>query len=157
RFALPNAVSNRDGVYVALNYNFLHGFRYEDVNLGLRLDTDRAGLLTVNPALPSPLVVTRNTASSGSGRAIDFGVGAVVERWDLGFGINGIANRIEWTNVEQTAYSMGNPFLGDSTFVESVAMPIGSARVELPVNFRTNVGYNADAWSAIAQIGKGFA
>lgn len=157
RLALPDATSDRDGVYVAVNYNFLHGFRYEDVNLGLHLDTDRTGLLTVNPALPSPLVVTRNTASSGSGRAIDFGVGFVVERWDVGFGVNGIANRIEWTDVEQTTYSMGNPFVGDSTFVESVAVPIGDARVTLPVNYRTNVGYNADAWSAIAQVGKGFA
>ena len=129
---------------------------YEDVNLALRLDTDRTGLLTVNPSLSSPLVVTRNTASSGTGRSIDVGVGAVVSRWDLGFGINGIANRIDWTNVEQTTYSMGNPFLGDSTFIETVAVPIGEASVELPVNYRGNVGYNADAWSAVAQVGKGF-
>jgi hypothetical protein len=156
RFALPNAISDRDGIYVALNYNYLHGFRYEDVNLALRLDTDRTGLLTVNPLLPSPLVVTRNNSSSGTGRAIDFGVGAVVARWDLGFGVNGIANRIDWTEVEQTTYAMGNPFLGDSDFVESVAVPIGDARVELPVNYRGNVGYNADAWSAIAEVGKGF-
>jgi hypothetical protein len=113
RLALPNAASDRDGIYLALNYNYLHGFRYEDVNLALRLDTDRTGLLTVNPFLPSPLVVTRDSASSGTGRAIDFGVGAVVARWDLGFGVNGIANRIDWTNAERTTYSMGNPFLGD--------------------------------------------
>ena len=79
-----------------------------------------------------------------------------MSRWDLGFGINGIANRIDWTNVEQTTYSMGNPFLGDSTFIETVAVPIGEASVELPVNYRGNVAYNADAWSAVAQVGKGF-
>src|SRR5262245_5744081 len=156
RFALPNASSDRDGIYVALNYNYLRGFLYEDVNLALHMDTDRTGLLTINPLLPSPLVVTRDASSSGSGRAIDFGVGAVVARWDLGFGINGIANRIDWTDVEQTTYSMANPLLGDSTFGESVAVPIATTRVELPVNYRGNVGYNADAWSAIAEVGKGF-
>jgi hypothetical protein len=156
RFALPNGTSDRDGIYVAANYNFLHGFRYEDVNLALRLDTDRTGLLTINPLLPSPLVITRNNASSGTGRALDFGVGAVVDRWGVGFGVNGVANRIDWTGVERTTHSMGNPFLGDSTFVESVAVPVGDARVELPVNYRGNVGYDADAWSAVAEVGRGF-
>ena len=156
RFALPNAVSDRDGIYVAVNYNFLHGFQYDDVNLALRLDTDRTGLLTINPLLPSPLLVTRNTASSGTGLAVDFGFGAVVERWDFGFGVNGIGNRINWKDVEQTTYTLRNPFLGDSTFVETVPLPLGEVRVELPVNYRGNVGYNADAWSAIAEVGKGF-
>lgn len=84
RFALPAGVSDRDGIYVAANYNFLHGYRYEDVNLALRLDTDGTGLLTYNPALPTPLLVTRNDATSGTGRALDFGVGAVVDRWEIG-------------------------------------------------------------------------
>jgi hypothetical protein len=156
RFALPNATSDRDGIYLAANYNFLRGFLYEDVSLAMRLDTDRTGLLTINPFLPSPLVVTRNNASSGTGRAIDVGAGLVIARWDLGFGINGIGNRIDWKDVEQTTYSMGNPFLGDSTFIETVPVPVGEARIELPVNYRGNIGYNADRWSAIAEAGKGF-
>jgi len=156
RFALPNATSDRDGLYLAANYNFLRGFLYEDVSLAMRLDTDRTGLLTINPFLPSPLVVTRNNASSGTGRAIDVGAGLVIARWDFGFGINGIGNRIDWKDVEQTTYSMGNPFLGDSTFIETVPVPVGEARIELPVNYRGNIGYNADRWSAIAEAGKGF-
>ena len=156
RFALPAGTSDRDGIYVAANYNFLRGFRYEDVNLALRLDTDRTGLLTINPLLPSPLLVTRDNASSGIGRALDFGVGAVVSRWEVGFGVNGVANQINWTGVERSTHSLGNPFLGDATFVESVAVPVGDVVVELPVNYRSNVGYNADAWSAVAEVGKGF-
>jgi hypothetical protein len=156
RFALPAGTSDRDGIYVAANYNFLRGFRYEDVNLALRLDTDGAGLLTYNPLLPSPLAVTRDNASSGLGRALDFGVGAVVDRWEVGFGVNGVANRITWTGVQRSTYSLGNPFLGDSTFLESVAVPVADARVELPVNYRGNVGYNTHSWSAVAEAGKGF-
>ena len=156
RFALPNGTSDRDGIYLAANYNYLRGFRFEDVNLALRLDTDRAGLLTVNPLLPSPLVVSRDNATSGNGRAIDVGVGAVVDRWEVGFGVNGIANAIDWTGVERTTYALGNPFLGDSDFVESIPSPRGDVRVELPVNYRGNVGYEADVWSAVAEVGRGF-
>ncbi len=156
RFALPAGTSDRDGIYVAANYNFLRGFRYEDVSLALRLDTDRTGLLTINPLLPSPLVVTRYNAWSGIGRALDFGVGAVVDRWEVGFGVNGVANRINWTGVEQTTYSLGNPFLGDSNFLETAAVRVGDARVELPVNYRGNVGYNTDTWSAVSEVGRGF-
>jgi hypothetical protein len=156
RFALPSSSGDRDGVYVAANYNFLHGFRYEDVNLALRLDTDNTGLLTVNPFLPSPLVVTRDNATSGTGRAVDLGVGLVMNRWETGFGINGVANRINWTNVERSYYSLGNPFLGESDFVESVAQPMGDVAATLPVDYRGNVGYRADKWSAVAEAGKGY-
>jgi hypothetical protein len=157
RFALPTSSSDRDGIYVAANYNHLRGFRYEDVNLALRLDTDRTGLLTLNPFLPSPLVVTRDNATSGTGRAIDLGVGLVMNRWETGFGVNGIANRITWSNVQRTSYSLGNPFLGDSDFVESLKTPMGDAKVTLPVDYRGNVGYRADKWSAVAETGKGYA
>ena len=156
RFALPAGTSDRDGIYVAANYNFLRGFRYEDVNLGFRLDTDNNGLLTVNPLLPSPLVVTRNNAKSGTGRALDLGVGAVVNHWEAGFGVNGIANRIDWTGVERTTYSLGNPFLGDADFLESVALPVGDVRAELPVDYRGNFGYRADSWAAVGEAGKGY-
>ena len=156
RFALPSSASDRDGIYVAANYNYLHGFRYEDVNLALRLDTDGTGLLTVNPFLPSPLVVTRDNATSGTGRAIDLGVGLVMNRWETGFGVNGVANRINWTNVERTSYSLGNPFLGESDFVETAPALVGDKALTLPVDYRGNVGYRADAWSAVAEAGKGY-
>ena len=156
RFALPSGSSDRDGIYVAANYNHLRGFRYEDVNLALRLDTDRTGLLTVNPFLPSPLVVTRDNATSGTGRAIDLGVGLVMNRWETGFGVNGVANRINWSNVERTTYSLGNPFLGESDFVETLPALVGDKELTLPVDYRGNVGYRADKWSAVAEAGKGY-
>src|SRR4051794_34558114 len=41
------STSPREGLYVAANYNYLRGFRYEDVGLSLRLDTDRNGFATL--------------------------------------------------------------------------------------------------------------
>ena len=118
RFALANGSSDRDGVYVAADFNYLHGFRYENADVALRLDTDAAGMLTINPLLPSPLSIIRTSADSGRGYAIDAGVAAVVNGFEVGFGINGIGNRIDWENVEQTSYILGNLLTGGD-FVES--------------------------------------
>jgi hypothetical protein len=158
RFAWPAGVgagTEREGLYVGANYRYLHGFRYEDFDFSLRLDTNSAGLLTLNPALPPPLLVTRKSAESGTGMAIDLGVGAVIDRWEFGFGINGIANRIEWTDVEQTPYFHSNLFLGEGDLTEGVTMPVGDVRVELPVDYRANAGYDVERWGVVAEFGRG--
>ncbi len=164
RFALPanleapSGGSGRDGVYVAFNYDYLHGFRYEDVGTMLRLDTDSAGLLTINPtfATAPPVVVGRNHGSSGRGFAMDVGVGVVAGGIEAGFGVNGIANRIVWNGVERTTYSLANVFLGNGTFAGSLPRSIGDVRVELPVDYRANAGYRASTWSAVGELGRGF-
>ena len=146
----------RDGVYAAVNYRYLHGFRMEDMDLAVRLDTDSAGLLTVNPFLPSPMVVARNTAESGRGFAIDFGIGFVSRGFEASFGVNGIANRIEWTDVERTTYQLGNLFLGDDEFVEIGPVPVGDVRIELPKDYRAHGGYRADGFYGLVEYGHGF-
>jgi len=95
-----------EGLYVAANYNYLRGFRYESFDTALRLDTDRGGLLTLNPALPGPLKIARDSATSGNGFAIDVGTAVVVDRWQFGFGANGLGNRIEWTGLQRTLYQL---------------------------------------------------
>jgi hypothetical protein len=95
--------SERDGVYVAVNYNYLHGFRYENEHMGIRLDTDPFGQLFVNPLLPSPVIVTRQYATSGSGFAIDAGVGVVVDHWEVGAGANGLARRSDEAAAPESA------------------------------------------------------
>jgi hypothetical protein len=156
RFAFSNAASARDGVYVALNYNYLRGFDYEDVDLALRLDTDAAGLLTAVPTAPSPLVVTRRNSSTGTGRAVDFGIGFVSAGWEAGFGVRGIGNQIDWTDVEHRTYSLTSLFLGNSDFVESAPLVSPDVSVSLPVDYRGSVGYVARGWSATAEAGQGF-
>lgn len=158
RFALAGigGGSDREGLYLAANYNYLHGFRYEDFDFRLRMDTDRVGLLTVNPVLPPPLVVSRTRAESGSGMAIDLGVGMVVNNWELGLGANGIGNRIEWTDVEQTAYFHTDLIGGSGDLTEGATVPVGDVRVELPVDYKANIGYDVDRWAAMAEFGHGF-
>lgn len=148
--------SDRDGIYVAADYHHLHGFHYEDAVASLRLDTDGAGMLTINPFLPTPLAIVRTSAESGRGFAIDVGVSAVINSFEVGFGVNGIANRITWTDVEQTTYFLGNLFLGQDDFVENGPLAANDVRVELPQDYRVNAGYHADVWSVMSEYAHGF-
>jgi hypothetical protein len=156
RFEIPNPGSDRDGIYAAVDFNYLHGFRYEAADANLRLDTDSAGLLTINPLLPSPLAIVRTAAESGRGFAIDFGIAAVVNGFEVGFGVNGIANRINWTDAEQTTYLLGNLFLGQDDFVESGPFAASDIRVELPKDYHVNGGYHAESWSVMSEYAHGF-
>jgi hypothetical protein len=147
---------DRDGFYVGANYRYIHGFMMEDADLSVRLDTDSAGLLTVNPFLPSPLLITRNSAESGKGFAIDFGVGVVARGFEASFGVNGIANRIEWTDVERQTYFVGNLLIGDDDFVETPPVLVGDMRIELPKDYRAHGGYRSDRFYGMAEWGHGF-
>ena len=156
RFALSTAVaSERDGLYVAFDYNYLVGFRYEDFDTALRLDTDGQGLLTINPFAASPLVIGRDRTSSGRGFAVDVGVGVVANRVEVGFGVKGLSNRIDWTDVERTTHSLGNLFLG-GTFLEGPPVPVGDVSVELPRDYKGYAGFRTDAGMAVGEFGHGF-
>ena len=158
RFALPVGVgqgSDREGLYLGANVNYLHGFRYFDVDSRLRMDTDSVGLLTINPFLPPPLFITRSSADSGTGVAVDLGARAVIGNWELGLGANGIGNFIDWTDVEQTTYFHANLLQGNGDLIESPAVTIGEVRVELPIDYRANVGYDPGRWAAVAEFGRG--
>jgi hypothetical protein len=104
RFAWPAGIgggSERDGLYAAANFNYLRGFMYEDDDLAIQLDTDGVGLVTD----ASHITIDHRHATGGNGFAIDMGVGAVIKRWEVGFGAQGLANRINWKDVEATTYS----------------------------------------------------
>jgi len=161
RFAWPSGAgggSDREGLYLAANYNYLHGFRYEDIDFRVRMDTDRVGLLTVNPLLPAPLFISRTNAESGTGMAIDTGVGAVVNNWELGFGANGLGNRLNWTDVQRTTYVNQSLVTGSGNgdLDEGLPVSVADVRVELPIDYRANVGYDVERWAAVAEFGRGF-
>ena len=128
---------------------------YEHFEPEARLDTNANGLLTVNLSQGLPVSILRRTSSQGSGFAIDMGVAAVVDRWEVGVGVNGIANRMNWTGVERTNYVLDSLFSGGD-FVDLPMTPTDDARVELPVDIRANGAYNADAWTGIVEYGHGY-
>jgi hypothetical protein len=159
RLALPGrggAGGPVDGIYLAANYNYLRGFRYEDMDVGLRIDTNSAGLIAANPRGGAPFVLDRQAATSGQGLAIDMGIAAVVNRWHVGFGVNGIANRIDWENVERTTYTLTSIMSGDGDFIESATQLLGQVTVELPVDYQAHAAYDAPSWGATAEWGNGF-
>src|SRR5689334_3734537 len=83
-----DSAASRDGLYLAANYSYLIGLGYLDDNLAVRIG-------------PADLVIDRVSSGSGRGMAVDIGAGAVVGHWEVGGGMNGIGNRIRWTEVTQ--------------------------------------------------------
>ena len=165
RFAIPGWVPGAgdtgsgdralEGLYIGANYHYLLGFSYEHFEPNARLDTNAQGLLVVNAAQGLPVTIDRSTSTSGTGFAIDMGVAAVVDRWEVGVGVNGIANRINWTSAERTRYALDSLFDGGE-FNDLATVPIDDIRVELPVDVRVNLKYNAEQWTATTEVGHGF-
>jgi len=164
RFALPSGWGGAgtgglygapEGIYIGANFHYLHGYNYEHFEPDARLDTNAQGLLFVNPAKGLPITISRNTSSNGQGFAIDTGIAAVINKWELGLGVNGIANRIDWTGVERTTYALNNLFTGGE-FVDGPTVGVADTRVELPVDVQTHAAYNAGPWMAIGEVGHGY-
>jgi len=107
------------------------------------------------PTRPPAVIASVQHATTGHGFGIDVGVGAVVDRWEVGVGANGLWNRIDWSDVDQTTYVLPTLLTGGS-FLELLTTPIGTVRVELPVDYRGDLAYHADRWTAMAEVGHGF-
>jgi hypothetical protein len=150
------ASSSRDGLYVGMNYHYLWGVRYETADMQFRFDTDSAGQLTLKPAT-APAVVNWVEGRSGHGYALDFGVAAVVEHWEFGFGANGVGNRIDWDTLRGKQYKLQSLVQGGS-FVHQTVPVSGSLplRVELPVVYTGNLAYSRSSWTAVAESSRGF-
>ena len=73
-----------------------------------------------------PLTLDWHTSSSGRGMAIDAGVAFVVNRWDFGFGVGGVANRITWTEIKPRHLTLVSLFGVPSSFMSSYPPPTRS-------------------------------
>ena len=147
--------SNPNGIYLAANYHYLKGFRYDDLDTKLNLETDSAGLITLLPT-STPLVIDQLTSTSGNGFALDFGVGAILDNWEFGFSADGIANRINWKDLKLTQYDLTNLLTGQAFTDRSLPAPATTIEVNLPVRYSGNVGYHANTWSVLADFAYGF-
>jgi hypothetical protein len=180
---LPSAGTNREGIYLAVNYNYLHGFHLEDVGMNVRFDTNASGNLALNPALQiapcpadnttpggpygTPFCTDRQTSSSGTGHAIDFGVATVTGPWELGFGINGVSNQIEWSNVTREAYGLGaNVGLTSGSSGAAITMNhytagpglgnVGNVTFSQPKEVRADATYHASIATFMGEVGNGY-
>ena len=139
------AFSDREGIYVGANYHYLRGFRYEGADMMFRFDTEASGpslgLLTILPST-SPAVVNNFTSHSGSGFALDFGVAAVIDHFEFGFGANGVANRIEWKNMTGKRYELVSLTQGGDFEKQGLPQALPFPRVELPTAYIASGAYH---------------
>jgi len=155
RIEVPGWSSRRDGVYLAANYRYLRGFKYLQPDMTVRFDTDSQGLVTVNPAT-TPIVINDLEADKGTGRAVDIGVQIVRDRWEGGFGVNGIGNRIDWTDLTQKRFTLNSLLTGGEFVEQTIGTPSGTVTVELPIVTSGNVGYDGDGYAFRASVVHGF-
>ena len=154
-FSQEGTAAGRNGMYVAANLHYLQGLRLDAFNATLQLDTDSFGLVLPNPPA-APFGLDWHTSSSGRGMALDVGVAFVVNRWDFGFGVGGIANRINWTDIERHHVSLLS-FFGGTQFVHFRLPATGETRrLELPVTYTSDVAYHREKWSVLTEVSHGY-
>ena len=155
RFFLPDAVSDRDGVYIAVNYKYLYGIYYTDVDIDVRFDTDDMGLLTLFPTT-EPVGIDVLASNNGAGFALDFAGAVVRNGWEFTVAADGVGNRMDWEDLTAQRYAIRSVIDG-SDFEETVLpSPSESLRVELPVRYSGGAAYHADAWSVTTEVAHGF-
>jgi hypothetical protein len=147
------STSDRDGIYVAANYNHLRGLHYENDDLRVRFDTDSAGLMTLAPTT-TPLVIRRESSSTGRGFGIDLATALVFNGFDLSFAANGIANRIDWEDFTAEQHVLNNLLLQGSFTETPLPAPTGQRRIELPIRYSGRGAYNAERWTVDAEAGR---
>jgi hypothetical protein len=147
--------SERNGVYVTANFHYLRGYRYDAIDSALRIDTGADGLILLQPST-DPVVIDQMTSTSGSGFALDFGIAAVMENWELGFSVEGVGNRIKWTNPKHRVLTL-TTFLSDVDLIRT-ELPVSFNTIEakLPVRYIGAIGYHWKSWSAMTDLAYGF-
>jgi hypothetical protein len=155
-FAGEGEAARRNGMYVVANYHYLRGFRYDEVNAGLNLETDAAGM--VSPDQPGPpFAMEWQTSKGGNGLALDFGVAFVRNRWEFGGGVSGVANRITWSEITRHNIALVNVQDG-SEFIHVKVPPLPGVtkQIELPVTYTGDVAYHREQWSLYNEYSRGF-
>lgn len=155
KFAFPSMGPGRDGVYVAANFSYLYGIHYDVLDLATQLQTDSNGLITTTPS-GTPVTASYISATSGKGFSADVGMGIVHGPWDLGVGVNGIGNRINWSDVTIRQYAISSVTNGSGGFQQISKTPGADIRQTLPVRYTGNLGYHGNHWSLLADYTYGF-
>lgn len=151
-----NDTGGGGAAFLAVNVNYLHGLRYEDIDLRLRLNTDASGLLSSAPQVGSggPLAFTRLNSRHGSGFSLDLGTGITAGALQFGLSANGLANRIVWRDLEQREYTLGRVTGGTSAFQITRPTSLGNRRVATPVTYTGNVAFSSRHFSIQMQASR---
>jgi len=153
-FADDSGGVNRNGMYVVANYHHLQGFRFDQFDARLQLDTDANGLLVPDPP-ERPFSLTWHKSSKGIGLSMDFGVAFVVNRWDFGAGVSGVANRIKWRDITEHELSLVSLFNGTEFVHVKLPRRDLTTQIEMPVTYTGDVSYHRDAWSTYTEYSNG--
>jgi hypothetical protein len=114
----------RDGVYFAARYHHLEGVRLDRLVSDFRIQLDSDGLPVSGPGTVATAALTH--VWGGRGRAVDLASAVVVNGWEVGGGVNGVANHIEWRTTGERL------------------------RLSLPRQYTANVAHHADSWTLLA-------
>ena len=147
--------SERNGVYLAANYHYLRGFRHDNIDSDLRIDTGADGLITVQPAT-TPVIIDQLTSTSGSGFALDVGLATVMDNCEFGFSVDGIGNRIKWNNLKRKEFALSSLIAGMEFTDRYLPVAFPSIMVELPVRYTGAIAYHWKSWSAMTDLAYGF-
>ena len=153
-FVGDGAAARRNGMYVVANYHHLQGFRYDEIDARLQLDTDANGLIVPDPP-ERPFLLEWDTSSRGVGLSLDFGVAFAVNRWDFGAGVTGVANRIKWRDITRHEVALVSLFNGNEFVHVKLPRSNITARHELPVTYTGDVSYHRDKWSVYTEYSEG--
>jgi hypothetical protein len=154
QLALSDAPGSAQFVLEA-DFNHLRGFRYEEADINVRLDTAAGGLLAMNPRLGAPLAIERMTATRGTGHSVDVAASALFDRWRVSVRADGIGNRIDWTGARRREYQMARLTGGTTRLALIDDEGAAAIRVALPVELRLQGAYRDAGWGAIAELEQG--
>jgi len=145
----------RNGMYVMANYHHLQGFRFDDFRAQLQLDTDNDGLLIRNPDLEMPFRLQWHTSNKGVGLSLDFGAAFVINRWDFGAGVSGVANRIKWRDITQHELVLFSLFNGTEFVHTKLPKTDITTTLEMPTTYTADLAYHRDRWSLYNEYSNG--
>jgi hypothetical protein len=82
-------------------------------------------------------------------------VAFVVNRWDFGAGVTGVANRIKWHDIKRHELALVS-FFNNTEFVHT-KLPVTdfTTQLSLPVTYTGDLAYHRDAWSAYSEYSNG--
>jgi len=164
RFAIrkaPSGEKTRDAVYVAFNYHIIKGYKYLNPDMAIRVDTDAAGMLTLSTTNPNPpFDIIDLEANKGSGHASDIGIEIVHGYFEVGFGLNGIGNKIDWSDFTQKRFTLNSLTTAAQTgqdFVEVDSIPaLQALTVKLPVVKSGNLAFHGHGVGAMMSYTQGY-